>query len=348
MGKKGIIIMIIIFLVALATFFFLLDNYGLENIIQVLLEIKLWHIGVIIGITFLHYLLFAIRWQRVLRIQGYEVSLKNLIIYRLSGYSVSYLTPAADFGGEPVMAYLLSKDYPEIDMTSSFASVASNRSLDLIINLIIILISFFYIMTFFVLPDNLTFLFYITLVISIILIVVMYRLVLKERDPLHRLFTKTRLYKLKSVLERKKSIKKFDLMVNKFFHDDRKELKIGFVLALITNLLLVLGFWVLAKFLGFDLSAMQALVARAIDTIVMGAIPVPASIGAGEAGESAWFEIMGLGGVSGFSYYLILRVNNFFYSFLGLALLFFKGVWGEVLEITKKAFKKNGLENESD
>ncbi|MEX0689862.1 MAG: lysylphosphatidylglycerol synthase transmembrane domain-containing protein, partial [Candidatus Paceibacterota bacterium] len=219
MGKKGIIIMIIIFLVALATFFFLLDNYGLENIIQVLLEIKLWHIGVIIGITFLHYLLFAIRWQRVLRIQGYEVSLKNLIIYRLSGYSVSYLTPAADFGGEPVMAYLLSKDYPEIDMTSSFASVASNRSLDLIINLIIILISFFYIMTFFVLPDNLTFLFYITLVISIILIVVMYRLVLKERDPLHRLFTKTRLYKLKSVLERKKSIKKFDLMVNKFFHD---------------------------------------------------------------------------------------------------------------------------------
>ncbi|MEX1014515.1 MAG: lysylphosphatidylglycerol synthase transmembrane domain-containing protein [Candidatus Paceibacterota bacterium] len=343
MKKKGLIIIGIIFLIALATFFILLDSYGLEEIVQVLLKVKLWHLCVLLGITLIHYIVFAFRWQRILRIQGYEVSIKKLISYRISGYAVSYLTPAADFGGEPVMAYLLSKDNDKLSLTEAFASIASNRSLDLITNLFLILISLFYIFTFYVLPENLTFLFYITLFISIVLLMFLYRILFKKKDPLHRLFKKTKMYKLKYILDRKDSIKKFDKILNKFFHDNPKELGIGIFLAIITNLILVMSFWFLGKALSFDMNFMHALVARGIDTIVMGAIPVPASIGAGEAGESAWFEVMGIGGVSGFSFYLILRVNNLFYSFVGLGLLFFKGVWQEVLNITKKAFEKSNF-----
>lgn len=346
MKKKGLITLIVVFILSLAMFFYLLQNFGIENVLQAFFRIKLWHIGVIIGIMLIHFIFFNIRWKRILKSQGYDVPFKDLLLYRFSGFAVSYLTPAADFGGEPVMAYLLSKNHPNINMPNSFASVVSNRMMDTIVNLLLILISFFYIISFFVLPDNLTFIFYITLAIAISLMIFLYNLLLKKKNPLHRLFKRMKLYKVKAIYKRKKSIKEFDDLLNNFFHDNLKELSIHTFLSFLTSMSLVLIIWVLARFLGFDLGAMESLVSRSIDAVSLSSIPVPGSLGFSEAGSSAWFEILSIGGASGFSFYLLYRTKDIFFALVGLGTLFTKGIWDEVLEILKEAFQKNNTKKD--
>lgn len=343
MKKKGLITISAVFLLSLATFFILLDNFGIANILGVFYQVRLWHIGVIIGLMFIHFIFFNIRWKRILKAQGYEVSLKDLMIYRFAGFSVSYLTPAADFGGEPVMAYLLSKEYKEINMPNSFASVISNRVMDLVVNLSLILLSFFYVITFFVLPDNLTFLFYITLGVVIVLMLFLYRLFLKKKNPIHRMCEAINLYKIDAVYSRKKSIEEFDEILNKFFHNNSKELFIHLFLSLLTSFSIIAIFWSLSRFLGFDFNLMESVVARSIEAIVLSAIPVPASIGFGEASESAWFSIMNIGAASGFSFYLLYRTKDIFFALVGLGALFVKGVWDEVINVLKDSFERNGF-----
>jgi len=72
---------------------------------------------------------WMISWQLILRSYGLRSSWLSVLKARLSGFSVSYLTPSMYFGGEPVMAYLIAKEL-EAPSTKVFATVMVAKFLE--------------------------------------------------------------------------------------------------------------------------------------------------------------------------------------------------------------------------
>ena len=61
----------------------------------------------------------TLRWNVIVRAFGYKVPFHKLVGYKVVGYGISYITPSAKVGGEPVRAALLKrhgiglkKDFP--------------------------------------------------------------------------------------------------------------------------------------------------------------------------------------------------------------------------------------------
>lgn len=334
---KGLVFIMAALVLAVALFITLLDQIGLAEILAVFLKVRLWHIGVILGLTLVYLLIFNWRWKRILKIGGYDVSFKDLLFYRLAGYAVSYLTPAADFGGEPIMAHLLSKDYKKITFTASFTSIVINRLVALIPNITMIMLGFLYAFTFFVLPNEISFVFYIVLGVLVTLFIFSYFMI--TRRPLEKFIRFTGLYRLK-FLKENSNITKIDEYMENFFHHNPREVLINMGLSLLSILALISNYWAMSRFLGFDLNFFEAIMAQSIEAIVS-AMPVPANIGLAEAGEAVWFGILGIGAASGFSFYLIMRTKDIFYSLLGLVALLYKGVGKETMALFKEAFRLN-------
>ena len=74
-------------------------------------------------------LLYALRWNLINKIADINCSLKSLYPVTLVGLAVNNITPAGRGGGEPVRAYILSRDKGH-PMEETFATVVADRALD--------------------------------------------------------------------------------------------------------------------------------------------------------------------------------------------------------------------------
>ena len=102
---------------------------GIGDIIGALKIANLWLIALAILIQVFTYYLYTLRWQIINKMDGIEVSIKQLLPIVMVGLAANNLTPAGRGGGEPVRAYILSRDkgYP---MEETFATVVADKALD--------------------------------------------------------------------------------------------------------------------------------------------------------------------------------------------------------------------------
>lgn len=82
-----------------------------------------------LGIT----LLFGLRWWVILRLPGARVGLLDVWAYRMAGFSMSYLTPGTQFGGEPLQIALVQRRHA-IPGTEATASVVIDRAVEVLGN----------------------------------------------------------------------------------------------------------------------------------------------------------------------------------------------------------------------
>lgn len=102
---------------------------GIDQVIDALKMAKLEYIGIAIAMQIFTYYLYTLRWKILNNIAGLETSIKNLLPMILVGLAINNITPSGRGGGEPVRAYILSKEknYP---MEETFATVVADRALD--------------------------------------------------------------------------------------------------------------------------------------------------------------------------------------------------------------------------
>lgn len=102
---------------------------GIDSIIVALkiADIKLILLAVAIQILVCY--LYALRWNIINKIVDIDVGMKKIFPMTLVGLAFNNITPAGRAGGEPVRAYVLSRDsdYP---MEETFAGVVADRALD--------------------------------------------------------------------------------------------------------------------------------------------------------------------------------------------------------------------------
>lgn len=108
---------------------------GWTDVVNTILQIGIWGVLAILGLSLFNYLIRFIRWQKYLSVYGYHVPLvENACIY-LAGFA---LTTTPGKAGEALRSLLL-KPY-NVSITHSLAALLSERLSDLIAIILLTLI----------------------------------------------------------------------------------------------------------------------------------------------------------------------------------------------------------------
>ena len=102
---------------------------GIDQVIDALKIAKLEFIALAVAMQVFTYFLYSLRWKILNNLVDINVGIKKLIPMILVGLAVNNITPSGRGGGEPVRAYILSREenYP---MEETFATVVADRALD--------------------------------------------------------------------------------------------------------------------------------------------------------------------------------------------------------------------------
>jgi len=111
----------------------LFAQISFRELLAVLQQLQVGEVFLLLLVNIAIVLLFSGRWWLILRVIGYSVSYPILSLYRLAGFSVSYLTPGPQFGGEPVLVFLLNR-LQSVPIKSATSSVLLDKLLELLAN----------------------------------------------------------------------------------------------------------------------------------------------------------------------------------------------------------------------
>ena len=125
MDKRSAIFIVVSFIILIVMFHFI----GIENVIGALKTANLSLIAIAILIQIGTYFLYTIRWKLINDSVNIKVSLRSLFPMVMVGLAVNNITPSGRGGGEPVRAYILSKE-EGYDLKDTFAGVVADRVLD--------------------------------------------------------------------------------------------------------------------------------------------------------------------------------------------------------------------------
>ncbi|RMF55808.1 UPF0104 family protein [Candidatus Woesearchaeota archaeon] len=309
------------FLIGFVLIIIVYRNIGLLNLVKTLAatSLRLFLLYVLIIITLLNLLNF--RWWLILRSQGHTIPFFKMLSYRMAGYAVSYVTPSAHIGGEPVRAYLLKRE--KIPFSTAFSSVLIDRSVDLTTNAFFSVLGCVIVIINFVLTPN-TILLAITLTaIFVLFIFLFYYNVLRGKGFFIPLFRFLKLNKLFGRNEKK--LEQIESNLIKFFRHKKKEFLTTFLLSLIIWAVMFLEYKFALLMLGFNVSWLQVFLIIAGVGIAY-IIPIPAALGILEAAQVSLFTILNLGGAIGLALSLIVRLKDTIFTIIGFAILFFFGV----------------------
>lgn len=331
MKKASLIISIFI---GAAIFLFFLWRVGISSIINIFKTLNLFYIALYFIISTLTYLPNVFRWKVIIKGYGKNVSFLMLLKQTIAGNSISYVTPVARIGGEPLRAYMLKKE-ANIDLRTGSSSIIIDKFVELIGALIF---GVFGLILLFFVPE-ISFLFKIILASVIVFafygLFVLYYRTITNRGSFSDLFIIFKVYRIKSIKNFVNTLKAVEKKLKKFFIENKKELLISFFCYFVYGVLIIFEF----KFLLLGLGLNASLVVIVISLTIFGFvnfIPVPAALGFLEAGETSLFQIVEGKGSIGFVLSLILRIRDLFFVALGFGLIsYFSG-----REIEKRLIKK--------
>ncbi len=126
MDKRTFLLLGISVLILLAMLYLV----GIDQVIDALKVANLGIIALAIVAQIFTYYLYTLRWQILNKLADMDVSIMKLLPMVLVGLAVNNITPSGRGGGEPVRAYLLSKDNDEYHFDETFATVVADRALD--------------------------------------------------------------------------------------------------------------------------------------------------------------------------------------------------------------------------
>lgn len=88
---------------------------------------------VLAALNLLILLLNSTRWKILLSAQGWHISLRSIFGYRLAAFGVNYFTPGPQFGGEPLQVRLLQTRH-NLPLPHALAVVSLDKLLELLVN----------------------------------------------------------------------------------------------------------------------------------------------------------------------------------------------------------------------
>ena len=138
MDKKSLIFISVSIAILIVMLYFV----GIDRIITILKRANVYLIVLAVVVQIVTYFLYTLRWNIINDAADIKISFKNLLPIVMVGLAVNNITPSGRGGGEPVRAYILSKQY-NYRIKDTFATVVTDRVLDTFPFLVLAVITIF-------------------------------------------------------------------------------------------------------------------------------------------------------------------------------------------------------------
>lgn len=315
-------------------FFYLVAQQGLEGVFQSVYNFGfLPFVGFVI-LSLLNFIVYSWRWQIILNNQlpkELRLPLHKIFMDRIAGYAVSYLTPAAQVGGEPVRIAMVNSD--GVPLRQATSSVLLDITFELTAYVAFIMAGVILaLLQGFGDNDSLIIIF-IGIGVGLILLVGIFAALASGKDMMYKTFLFFRLDRIKRMKKFGNGIQGTERMMTEFLHGKPSLILLVSGLSFFVISFRVLEAYYIAHFLGFDLNFAQSFLIATLPGIAL-LLPVPGGLGVFEGGFAALFAILAIP-LHAVSFALIIRARDVIFIFVGAIQILSKG--REFIE--RKVFK---------
>lgn len=269
-------------------------------------------------ITFLIFIFHGLRWKIIMDANDLKVPFMNAFMYRVIGNSVSYFTPAAKLGGEPVRALLVKRHGNSLK--KSLSTVVIDKSIELASSGIFFVFGVILLLIGFALPKDLQIMLFIAGVLIVWVVVYYYNSVFRGRRVIVKLFRKFNLHNINKLKKYEQKLMDFEDVILGFFQQNRKAFIVSIVISALTWIFMFVEYKIALLILGIDISYLGIFLIFSFVGIAY-IIPVPMSLGSLEASQISIFKLLGLSTNGGLALSLLVRARDLLWSVAGLIML---------------------------
>jgi glycosyltransferase 2 family protein len=318
--RKGIILFFL-FCLGAGLFIFTIKNVGLTQVSEAFFLLKKREFLLIFLALFGGTILVGTwKWAVILTERNKpRPRIWKMFLARWAGHSISYLTPSAFFGGEPVKILLLSRE-PGFSANRLISSVIIDRMIFFLISSIYFFIGIFFILFYL----NLSWLVGIISFGLFFVIVFLFWTAIKEakkisekRGLLITLVEKLYLNRLNFIKKNTENIMEIEQEMKRFFRHSKKRVVKVFLLGVLEICFILTACWLTIYFMGIRLEITKLFAIRSI-TDISYAVPLPAALGVFEISQAYLFQLLGLGLAGGVTFSLIFRLASLLLAFIGM------------------------------
>jgi len=290
----------------------------LGNIFSILQNLQVWQVLVLILANLGILQLLSTRWWLILRSQGFRLPYLALAGYRLAGFSISYFTPGTQFGGEPLLVYVLNKRH-RVPTSTAVASVTLDKLLELLVNFTFLALGMFLI-----LESNLLAAWMIPTLLPVMVgllclpLFFLLGLGLGWKPVSWSLDRLPERWKMSAAFHRVDQVIRSAESQSSDYCRKRPGLVVGmYFISLCFWGVMVGEYWLTLRFLGLPLTFGQAVIALTAARLAL-LIPVPGGLGTLEASQVLALQALGFEPVFGASIALLIRGRDIIFAGIGL------------------------------
>lgn len=264
---------------------------------------------------------FTGRWWLLLHTLGQRIPIWRLMGYRLTAFAISYFTPGSHFGGEPYQVYAVSH-YHKVPMPISLAAITLDKLLEMLINLAVLLAGALILV---VMQSGIApWIEWQIIIYALLLLAIPTGLLVALWQGRHPL---TGLIALFSKLIRRplmqsswaQTIQASEVQAIWLCRNHPRMVGLAFLITICTWVGVIWEYWLLTDMLNLSLSTQQ-LIASLVAARIAILIPVPAGLGALEAGQMLAMESVGLDPNVGAAIAVVIRARDVLSGLVGLML----------------------------
>jgi len=315
--KKKLIFLALFLIIGIALFIGVILKTGIDEIWKTLSQFSLLNFLLFLALSVLNFALYTLRWDIILKKihgQHHGIRFLRLFLHRMSAFALSYLTPSAQTGGEPLRVMLLEHD--NIPPKTATASVIIDKALEFAALFVFIGMGIFLALLDSSLPNATRIVFIIILAFLITLIFWFYYSSVKKIGFFSSILRFTRLNKIKRVQKMEEKIIAVEAQMSEFYRNHLKTFFILIIISLVTTAFLLLEHYLVARFMGVRLTFFQTFMVSTIPYIAY-VIPVPGGLGLLEGGHAAMFAALGVN-TNAFVLVFIIRMRDLVFVLAGL------------------------------
>jgi len=257
------------------------------------------------------------RWQAILWGYGAKIKFWTLLKIQLAGFALSYVTPSARYGGEPLRIYMLKKECG-VEYKTGTASIFLDKYIEYAGALTFGVIGLFLLSISPNIPQVMKTAFMGLVIFSVVGMTLIYHRVYKEKGFFYNIVkffvSKKRMSKMASTL------KELDEKMSHFVIHQKKAFFLSYFAYVLSAGLYIVQF----KYLLLSIGVESTLIERFLMIIVVGLanlVPLPMALGSMEVGQAGLLKVLKGNGGIGLFISLVEKVKGLIISAVGFLII---------------------------
>lgn len=263
------------------------------------------------------------RWKVILNTLGYKIPFYKLVGYRIIGYGVSYITPSAKVGGEPVRAALLKRQ--GLSFSEGLSSIVIDKTIELSFSAFFFIAGVLLLILDYALPGIMVLILIFLSALFIFLVWKFYARLLKGKPVFAHLFKMFKLDKFRFFSKYHHAILAFEKPIISFYQKERKAFILTAALSILSLFFSLAEYKLILLMLGLDVHLGIAFLVFSIAGLAF-MVPLPMALGSFEAFQVSLFSVLKIGpAAAGVGVAIITRSRDLLWVFGAIILSLYLG-----------------------